>query len=241
MAKRRAPRNRPKLMRFLVPLLLTLVAQATLAAADLPTVLSQMNAAAAQYQGMTGKIRWVKYTKLVDDTDVESGDLWVKKDAKEQVQLRIAFTEPVRKQIRIEKTNVELFNEAINQIEEYDLQAKGNQLYEGLLLGYGVSGDDLKQRYDIKIAGEEPIDGQPAVKLEMTPKDAEDRAAGKSVAMWISTQTWQPVQQKALEHSGDYRLVSYSEVKINPAVKASDLSLDVSRAKSKPKRVKTKL
>ncbi|MDA0204654.1 MAG: outer membrane lipoprotein carrier protein LolA [Acidobacteria bacterium] len=228
-------------MRFLVPLLLVLVAQTTLAAADLPTVLSKMNAAAAPYQGMTAKIRWIKYTKLVDDTDVESGDLWVKKDNKGQVQLRIAFTEPIRKQIRIEKTTVELFNEAINQIEEYDLKAKGNQLYEGLLLGYGVSGDDLKERYDIEIVAEEPIDGQSSVKLDMTPKDAEDRAAGKSVQMWISTQTWQPIQQKALEHSGDYRLISYSGVKISAAIKASDLALDLSRAKSKPKRVKTKL
>lgn len=228
-------------MRFLVPLLLALVAPATIAAADLPAVMSKMNAAAPQFQGMTAKIRWVKYTKLVDDTNVESGDLWVKKDAKKQVQLRIAFTEPVRKQVRIEKTTVELFNEAINQIEEYDLKAKGNQLYEGLLLGYGVSGDDLKKRYDIAIAGEEPIDGQPTVKLDMTPKDAEDRAAGKTVEMWISTQSWQPLQQKANEHSGDYRLVSYADVKINPVIKASDLALDLSRTKSKPKRIKSKL
>lgn len=228
-------------MRFLVPLLLALVAPATVAAADLPTVLSKMNAAAPQFQGMTAKIRWVKYTKLVDDTDVEAGDLWVKKDAKGQVQLRIAFTEPVRKQVRIEKTTVELFNEVINQIEEYDLKSKGNQLYEGLLLGYGVSGDELKKRYDITIAGEEAIDGQPTVKLTMIPKDAEDRTAGKSAEMWISTQSWQPLQQKAIEHSGDYRLVSYSGVKINPAIKASDLALDESRAKSKPKRVKQKL
>ena len=199
-------------MRFFVPLLLALFAQTTLAAADLPTVLSKMNAAAAPFQGMTAKIRWVKYTKLVDDTDAESGDLWVKRDDKGQVQLRIAFTEPVRKQIRVEKTSAELFNETINQIEEYDLKARGNELYEGLLLGFGVSGDELKKRYDIKIVAEEPIDGQPTVKLDLTPKDAEDRAAGKSIQMWISTETWQPIQQKALEHSGDYRLISYSGV-----------------------------
>ncbi len=228
-------------MRILVPLLLALVAQAPLAAADLPTVLSKMNAAASQFQGMTAEIRWVKYTKLVDDTSVESGDVWVKKDPKGTVQLRIAFTEPVRKQVRIEKTTVELFNEAINQIEEYDLKSKGSELYEGLLLGFGVSGDELKKRYDVKVADEEPIEGQPTVKLTMLPNDAEDRAAGKSVEMWISTQSWQPLQQKALEHSGDYRLVSYSSVKINPGIKASDLALDLSRAKTKPKRVKSKL
>jgi outer membrane lipoprotein-sorting protein len=222
-------------MRFLVALLLTLAAQATLAAADLPSVLSKMNAAATPFKGMTAKIQWIKYTKLVDDTDVEAGDLWVKKDNKGQVQLRIAFIEPVRKQVRIEKTTVELFNEAINQIEEYDLKAKGNQLYEGLLLGFGVSGDELQKRYDIKIAAEEPIDGQPTVKLDMTPKDAEDRAAGKSVQMWISTQTWQPIQQKALEHSGDYRLISYSGVKTTPDQDVRS-GARLSRAKSKPKR-----
>jgi outer membrane lipoprotein-sorting protein len=228
-------------MRFLAPLLLTLVVQATLAAADLPTVMSKMNASSASYTGMTAKIRWIKYTKLVDDTSVESGDLWVKRDSKGQVELRIAFTEPVLKQVRIEKTTVELFNEGINQIEEYDLKAKGSQLYEGLLLGYGVSGDDLKQRYDIKIAAEEPIDDQPTVRLAMIPKNEEDRTTGKSVEMWISTQSWQPLQQKAVEPNGDYRLVSYADVKMNPALKASDLALDLSRAKTKPKRVKSRL
>jgi outer membrane lipoprotein carrier protein len=227
-------------MRFLVPLLLTFVAQATLAAADLPTVLSNMNAAAPKFRDMTAKIDWIKYTKLVDDTSIESGDVWVKKDAK-GVQLRIAFTKPVRKQVRIEKTTVELFTEAINQIEEYDLKSKGSELYEGLVLGYGVSGDELRKRYDITLAGEEAIDSQPTVKLDMIPKNEEDRNLGKSVQMWISTQTWQPLQQKALEHSGDYRLVSYSGVKINPGVKASDLALDESRAKSKPKRLKSRL
>jgi outer membrane lipoprotein carrier protein len=222
-------------------LLLAIVAQATLAAADLPTVISKMNAAAPQFKDMTAKIRWVKYTKLVDDTATDSGDIWVKKDAKGAVQLRIAFTEPVRKQVRIEKTTVELFNEAINQIEEYDLKSKGSELYEGLVLGYGVSGDELRKRYDITLAGEEAIDSQPTVKLDMIPKNEEDRNLGKSVQMWISTQTWQPLQQKALEHSGDYRLVSYSGVKINPGVKASDLALDESRAKSKPKRLKSRL
>ena len=228
-------------MRIFVPLLLAFVAQATLAAADLPTVLSKMNAAAPQFKDMTAKIDWVKYTKLVDDTFTETGDLWVKKDAKGQVQLRIAFTEPTRKQVRIEKTTFELFNEPINQIEEYDLKAKSNELYEGLLLGYGVSGDDLKKRYDITVGAEEPINGQPTVRLDMIPKDEEDRTAGKSVQMWVSTQSWQPLQYKALEHSGDYRLISYSGVKINPGVKASDLALDESRATSKPKRVKQKL
>jgi outer membrane lipoprotein-sorting protein len=143
--------------------------------------------------------------------------------------------------VRIEKTTVELFTEAINQIEEYDLKSKGSELYEGLVLGYGVSGDELRKRYDITLAGEEAIDSQPTVKLDMIPKNEEDRNLGKSVQMWISTQTWQPLQQKALEHSGDYRLVSYSGVKINPGVKASDLALDESRAKSKPKRLKSRL
>ena len=43
-------------MRIFVPLLLAFVAQATLAAADLPTVLSKMNAAAPQFKDMTAKI-----------------------------------------------------------------------------------------------------------------------------------------------------------------------------------------
>ncbi len=227
-------------MRLTSILLLALIAPATFAA-DLPSVLSSMNGAAAEYKGMTAKMRKVTYTKLVDDTDVETGQVWVRKDSKGQIALRIEIADPAPMQIRAFGTTGAVFKERINQIEEYDLKKRGKQLEEALMLGYGVSGDDLEERYDIALVGEEEVEGQATVLLALTPKDPEDRAKGQRLEMWISTATWQPAQQKITESDGDYRLASYTDMKINPGVSASDLEFDLSRVKGKPKRVKTRL
>lgn len=224
-------------MRLILPLLLTFVAHTSLAAADLATVLTNMNATAAQYKGMSAKIRSETYTKLVDDTNIESGELWVQRDAKGQVSLRISFTEPSRKQVRIEKTTVEIYTEGINQIDEYNLKSKSEQLEEALLIGFGASGDYLQARYDIAPVGDEMIEGEATVKLLLTPKDEEARAKGQTLEMWVSTTTWQPIQQKLNESDGDYRLYHYGDAKINPGIKASDLKFKLAPGK-RPKRVK---
>lgn len=225
-------------MRLFIPLLLTLVAQASLGAAELPSVLSHMNTASAQYKGMTAKIRSSKYIKLVDATEEQTGNIWVRRDAKGQMTLRIAFLEPAPTQVRVEKSTVEMYKERINQIDEYDLKSRRALLEEALLVGYGTSGDHLKERYEIKLIGEENLEGVPTVRLLLTPKDPDARANGQTLEMWISTANWQPVQQKLNESDGDYQIYSYTDMKINPGLKASDLEFDLSRSKSKPKRVK---
>lgn len=224
-------------MRLILPLLLTFAAQATLVAADLPTVMAGMNTASAQYTGMSATIRSVTYTKLVDDTNVESGEIWVQRNSKGQVGLRIAFTEPARKQVRVDGTTVEIYTEGINQIDEYDLKSKSEQLEEALLIGFGPSGNYLQERYDIELVGEEVLEGVATVKLLLTPKDEEARAKGQTLEMWVSTETWQPIQQKLNESDGDYRLYYYGEAKINPGIKPADLKFKFPRGK-RPKRVK---
>jgi outer membrane lipoprotein-sorting protein len=227
-------------MRLILPLLLTFVAHATLVAADLPTVVAKMNTAAAQYKGMTAKIRSVKYTRLVDDKNTESGEIWVQRDPKGQVTLRISITEPSRRQVRVEGTKVEIYREGINQIEEMDLKSKREQLEEALLIGFGASGDYLQARYNIVLGGGETLEDEATVKLMLTPKDEEARAKGQTLEMWVSTTTWQPIQQKLNESDGDYQLYYYGDATINPGIKDSDLKLDVAPGK-KPKRVKQSL
>lgn len=227
-------------MRFILPLLLTFVAQATLAAADLPSVLAEMNSAAAQYKGMTAKIRSVKYTKLVDDSNVETGEIWVQRDAKGQVALRISITDPSRKQVRVEKNTVEIYTEGINQIDEYDLKSKREQLEEALLIGFGAAGDYLQERYDIEMVGDETLQDEATVKLMLTPKDPAAKAKGQTIEMWVSTKSWQPVQQKINESDGDYQLYYYGDATINPGIKPADLKFEFAPGK-KPKRVKPRV
>src|SRR5690606_5297178 len=103
---------------------------------------------------------------------------------------------------------------------------------QALLMGFGVSGKYLAERYDIELLGEETVADVETVRLELTPKDEEAKASMPKLEMWISTKTWQPVQQKLYQGGGDYRLYTYSNIKLNPGLKDSDFELKL------PKKVK---
>ena len=58
--------------------------------------------------------------------------------------------------------------------------------------------------------------------------------------MWVSTKSWQPVQQKINESDGDYQLYYYGDATINPGIKPADLKFELAPGK-KPKRVKPRV
>ncbi len=196
-------------------------------------VLGEMDKAAAAFDGMRADLRWVTYTALVDDTSVETGKIWVRRDDSGKVDLKIMFDEPARRDLLVEGTQVQMFQPKINQVNEYDLSKKKDQLEQALLVGFGVSGKFLRDHYAVEFGGEEAVGEQPAVKLVLTPK--KDDAGVKKLEMWVSTKTWQPVQQKLDQGDGDYRLYSYSAIEINPGLKNADFKLDLPK---KVKRVK---
>lgn len=211
-------------------MILGLVALPTFASGDIDNVLAQMDQSAADFEGMKADLRWVTYTALIDDTSVETGDIWVRRDSDGEVDLKIVFDEPARRDLLVEGARVQMFQPKINQVNEYDLSKKKDQLEQALLVGFGVSGKFLVENYDVEYAGEDAVGDQKAVKLELSPKNAESSV--EKLEMWVSTETWQPVQQKLYQTGDDYRLYSYSSIAINPSLKGSDFKLDL------PKNVK---
>ena len=191
--------------------------------------------ASAGYRTMRADVAWTSYTALVDDTSVESGKIVVRKEG-DAIELKIDFTAPYPRQIRIDGTKFESYKPRIQTIEEYDLAKHKDKLEQALLIGFGVSGKTIAKNYDAKILGDEDLDGVSTVHLELIPKSAEMRESVPKLEMWISTATWQPVQQKLHSASGgDYRLYSYSNAEINPSLKTSDFKLQIS---GKAKRIK---
>ncbi|HYO82136.1 MAG TPA: hypothetical protein VES20_12095, partial [Bryobacteraceae bacterium] len=74
-------------------------------------------------------------------------------------------------------------------------------------------------------AGEETVAGQKTHKLELTPQTANIKDKLRRVDLWISDESAYPVQQRFLQPSGDYYLVTYSGVKVNPALTEEALRL----------------
>ena len=215
------------------PLAFVLFALPALGAMDAGDVLAKMDASAANFRDMKAHLQWVTYTALVDDKSVETGAIVVRRDESGNADLLISFDEPARRDVLVEGTQVQMYQPKINQVSEYDLSKKKGQIEQALLSGFGVSGKYLSEHYDVKYSGEEAVGDQPAVKLSLTPKATNSQA--QKLEMWISTSTWQPIQQKVDQGAGDYWLSSYTDVAINPGLKNADFKLDLPK---KVKRVK---
>jgi hypothetical protein len=79
--------------RFLIAALL-LMTPGLVAAPDLATTLKNMDQAAAKFEGMKADIQRLNYTAIVDDKNVESGAIRVRRDKDRAVTLLMEIKEP---------------------------------------------------------------------------------------------------------------------------------------------------
>jgi len=94
-----------------------------------------------------------------------------------------------------------------------------------MALGFGPGGNELASRYDIQNLGSDSLEAQSATHLVLVSKSPDVVKYVKKVEVWISAASGYPVQQKVDLGGGDYRLVAYSRLKINPNVPRSALEL----------------
>lgn len=118
-----------------------------------------------------------------------------------------------------------IYRPAIKTVEEYDLGKNKQAVEQFLLLGFGTPGRDLQKAYNVTLAGPARIDDTETVKLELIPKSPDLARHITKVELWLSTKTWQPVQQVFNQPGGDYLTAQYSSEKINGAVSDNEFKL----------------
>lgn len=198
--------------------------------ADLNTVLANMDKASAGFRSMQADVRWVKYTALVEDETVEEGTMVVRRGKNNRVDLLIEFEKPYAYFLAVEGTKVEIYRPKIAEVQQYDLSKRREMLEQALLLGFGTSGKFLRENYNVDLLGEEEVAGQETVKLELVPKAEDMRKNIPRIEMWVSKESWQPVQQKMWQPArGDYRLYTYTNIKENPSLPDKAFELKIPR------------
>ena len=111
-------------------------------------------------------------------------------------------------------------------MQVFDLDKHGEQLDKFFMIGFGTSGMELAKDYDVTVLGTETMKDQSAIHLQLIPKVAEARQYVQKLELWIPDQgDPYPLREKILEPSRDYRLVTYSGLKINPPLKPDALQL----------------
>ena len=175
----------------------------------LESVLKQLDTQAGEFHSLTADLERTKVTVVVNDKSTESGQIFVRRDDK----MRIELTQPDPRTILRDGDNFYIYNPKIHRVEEYNLGKKKSLVDQFLLLGFGTSGSELKKGYSVTLQGEETLDNQKVVLLELTPKSDEVRNQLSKIQLWIDESTWLPAQQKFYETgSGDYFIIRYKNM-----------------------------
>ncbi|MDQ6704488.1 MAG: outer membrane lipoprotein carrier protein LolA [Acidobacteriota bacterium] len=200
------------------------------AADPLDAVLAQMDASAAAFKSMSANIKRISHTAVINEDSVDSGTIKLKrsrKGARSDTRMIVDLTAPDRKTVALEGDTFQIYLPKIKTVQEYDLGKKRDLLDQFLLLGFGTPGRELSRAYDTTFAGAETVEGHKAGHLQLIPKSPEVLKQLKKVDLWISDDTGYPLQQKFTQPSGDYTLVTFSDLKANPNVPDSVLKLQL--------------
>ncbi len=179
-------------------------------------ILEQLDKMAADFHSLQAKIRNTKYTKVVDDTSVETGRLWFLRERKGN-KIKIEFEKPSRREILIADGMVSIYYPSIKKIDHYPLGSDSlqNKAELGLLAGVGSSGETLRRTYFIRYLGDEKINGRKTVKLVLNPRDPKTKSLFTSQEVWLDAERWLPVRQKLVEPSGDSLTIDFDDLEKN--------------------------
>jgi outer membrane lipoprotein-sorting protein len=145
------------------------------------------------------------------------------------MRMLVEFKEPDRKSVALHDSKLEIYYPKMQTVEEYDIGQHRELLDQFFLVGFGTSGKELASAYSVRVLGAETLAGQQSIRLELIPKSQEVQKNLKKLELWVPESDVYPVQQKFYLVAGDYKLATYTNVKMNPPVADSDLKLRVSK------------
>jgi outer membrane lipoprotein-sorting protein len=180
----------------------------------LDAILKELDTSAADFRGLSADVERTKVTVVVNDHSTESGSLLVRGD-----KMLLQMTNPNQRTILRTGDSIYIYTPGLKRVEEYSLGKNRDLADEFLLLGFGTSGAQLREGFEIKVTGEDTVAGKKVEELELTPKSAGVKNQISKIQIWLDETTWLPVQQQFFENgSGDYFTVQYSKMLRNPQI-----------------------
>jgi outer membrane lipoprotein-sorting protein len=211
-------------------LLLTLACAVTLSAqtgGDLASAFAKLDQTAQQFKSVEANINRDVHTAVINDDAKDSGTIRARREKSHDIRMLIDFTSPDAKTVAIDASNVRIYYPKLKTVQVYDIGPNRNLLDQFLLLGFGASSAELKAHYDVTLPGKEQIGGDSTWHLQLIPKSADALKSLKKAELWISEATGLPLQQKFTTSStGDYQLVTYSNMQPNKPLSDKALKLN---------------
>ena len=197
---------------------------------DLKEILRQLDAAAANFHSTSADFEFDSVeTDPVPDKDVQKGTVYYqRKGASFQMaaHIREENGKPVPKVYGIFNGVVKLYEKLTNQVTTF---SKLGQFESWFMLGFGASGKDLEQKWEITYLGPETLDGVKTEKLELVAKDPAVRKNLPKVTIWVDPENGVSHKQVFDEGHGQYKVSVYFNIKVNQPLPGNAFTLNTDR------------
>ena len=191
----------------------------------LQQVLQQLDRTAANFHTTQADFVWNQYTKIVDETDIQKGVVYFRRSGG-QVEMAADISEPVPpKYVLFTDSKVLVYQTRIDQVTEYNAGKDRSAFESFLVLGFGGSGQDMLKSFDVTYGGTEKIDGIDTAKLVLVPKSEKIRNTFDHIWLWIDPARGVSLRQQLFAPGGDYRLASYTNIRLNEKIPDSVFKL----------------
>jgi outer membrane lipoprotein-sorting protein len=193
---------------------------------DKDRVLRRLDEAAKNFHSTSANFQFDSVeTDPVPDKVVQKGTVYYERKAgafQMAAHIREVNGKPVPKDYVYSGGVVKLYEPLINQVTTL---TKASQYESWFMLGFGASGKDLEQKWEIKYLGPETLDGTMTEMLEMTPKDPAIRKNLSKVTMWVDPERGVSLKQVLNFSSGEYKVCVYFNIKVNEPLPAGAFTL----------------
>lgn len=194
------------------------------ASGDLNHVLSELNAAAAKFRSAKANFQWDQFERVVSSTDTQAGVIYYEgsgPSARVAIDIETADEQPAKKTVVYSDGVLKFFQPEINQLTIFHAGAKKEQYESYLTLGFGGSGNDLKENWDITYQGMETIDGVQTAKLDLVSKKASVRAKFSHFTIWVDPTRAVSLKQILYQPSGDMKTMYFRNLQYNKKISSS--------------------
>jgi outer membrane lipoprotein-sorting protein len=212
----------------MVPVLLIFSA-AAFAASDpaLQAIYARLDKAAAGFKSFSANMQRLTHTDVINSDDIDRGTIKLKRaNARADLKMLIEITEPDPKAVSVQGKKGDLYYPRMQTVQEYDLGKFREWLDQFYLMGFGTSSKELQDSYAVRYLGTDTKGGKPVSGLELVPKSKEIQQHIKKFELWLSDSNGLPIEQK-IYPAGQYIVVTYSNISINPDIPDSALKLQL--------------
>ncbi len=200
------------------------------AKAELQRVIGVIDHTAANFRTAQADFVWKQYTKVVDETDIQKGTVYFRRGGN-QVEMAADISDPQPpKYVLFTGSKVQFYEPKIDQVTEYNTGKDRAAIESFLVLGFGGSGQDMLKSYDVTCLGTEKVDNIDTAKLDLVPKSEKARNIFSQIWLWIDLARGVSIQQQLFQPGGDYRLATYSDIRLKEKIPDSVFKLKTTGA-----------